>query len=42
MISKELLRSKIEQHCKRNKIDNFIKACIIIIYTTNQNINHNT
>lgn len=29
MISKELLRSKIEQHCKRNKIDNFIKACII-------------
>ena len=29
MISKELLKSKIEQHCKRNKIDNFIKACII-------------
>ena len=29
MISKELLRSKIEQHCKRNKIDTFIKACII-------------
>ena len=29
MISKELLRSKIEQHCKKNKIDNFIKACII-------------
>lgn len=29
MISKELLRSKIEQHSKRNKIDNFIKACII-------------
>lgn len=29
MISKELLRSKIGQHCKRNKIDNFIKACII-------------
>lgn len=29
MISKELLRSKIEQHCKRNKIDKFIKACII-------------
>ena len=29
MISKELLRNKIEQHCKRNKIDNFIKACII-------------
>lgn len=29
MISKELLRSKIEKHCKRNKIDNFIKACII-------------
>ena len=29
MISKELLRSKVEQHCKRNKIDNFIKACII-------------
>ena len=29
MISKELLRSNIEQHCKRNKIDNFIKACII-------------
>lgn len=29
MISKELLRSKIEQQCKRNKIDNFIKACII-------------
>ena len=29
MISKELLISKIEQHCKRNKIDNFIKACII-------------
>lgn len=29
MISKELLKSKIEQHCKRNKIDKFIKACII-------------
>ena len=29
MISKELLRSKIEKHCKINKIDNFIKACII-------------
>ena len=29
MISKELLRSKIEQHCKKNKIDNFIKAFII-------------